>query len=103
MTGAKIPADRTIDGIDQTDLLFGKSETGRKDFYFERAGVRLGKWKYLTAKAMFRGYAREDGRKEVEELYDLEADIGEKTNLAEKNPEKLAELRKHFETIKNSK
>ena len=47
LSGAKVPDDRTIDGIDQTDLLFGKRETGRKDFYYERAGVRLGKWKYL--------------------------------------------------------
>jgi arylsulfatase len=29
--GAKMPTDRPIDGVDQTDVLFGKSETGHRD------------------------------------------------------------------------
>ena len=29
--GAKMPTDRPIDGVDQTDVLFGKSETGNRD------------------------------------------------------------------------
>ena len=78
--------DPGIDGIDQTDLLMGKTETGRKTFYFDRAGIRFGKWKYLRAKAHFYGYAREDDRPEAEELYNLKKDIGERENLAEKHP-----------------
>jgi len=39
------------------------------------------------------GYARDTQRKEVEELYDLEADIGETKNLAEKHPEIVSELK----------
>lgn len=35
--------------------------------------------------------AREDDRKEVDELYDLEADVGETKNLAEQYPEKVSE------------
>src|SRR5499427_3150924 len=29
--GSKIPTDRPIDGVDQTDVLFGNSETGNRD------------------------------------------------------------------------
>ena len=93
LAGFDIPEDRRIDGIDQTDLLLGKRETGREYFYFGRAGVRQGRWKYLTPKAHFHNYAVEDDREKVEELYDLETDLGERTNLAENHPEKLVEMR----------
>ena len=95
LSGFKIPDDRVIDGIDQTDLLLGKSGTGRETFYFDRAGIRKGKWKYLKANAHFYGYAREDGRPMEEELYDLENDLGETTNLAKKHPKIVTELRKY--------
>ena len=55
-------------------------------------GVRQGKWKYLKAKAHFHGYAVENDREKVEELYDLEADLGETTNLAHENPEVVMRL-----------
>ena len=99
LCGFEAPKDRRIDGIDQTDLLMGKTETGRKTFYFDRAGIRFGKWKYLRAKAHFYGYAREDDRPEAEELYNLKKDIGERENLAEKYPEILAKLRKLTEEM----
>jgi len=100
LAGFKVPDDRPIDGIDQTDLLLGKSDKGRDDFYYDRAGIRVGKWKYLAAKAHFFGYAREDGRPEAEELYDLESDIGETTNVAEKHPDVLQRLRQKYEVLR---
>lgn len=99
LAGFDVPADRRIDGIDQTELLLGKRETGREHFYFHNAGARQGKWKYLRANAFFHGYAIEDDRQKVDELYDLEADLGEKTNLAEKFPEKVIELRALMQSI----
>ena len=93
LCGFEVPSDRRIDGIDQTDLLFGKRETGREHFYYRAAGVRRGKWKYLKPDAFFHGYAKEDDRKQVDELYDLEADLGERNNLADEHPEKIAELK----------
>ena len=78
--------------VDINGLLRGKRETGRDNFYFDRAGVRQGKWKYLKPQAFFFNYSVEDDREMVEELYDLEADLGEQTNLAAKFPEKVAEL-----------
>ena len=56
---------------------------------FHNAGIRVGKWKYLKPDAFFHGYAVEDGRKKVAELFDLENDLEETTNLAQRNPEKV--------------
>lgn len=103
LTGFNVPADRPIDGVDQTELLLGKSEKGRDSFYFDNAGIRIGKWKYLRPNAHFYGYAVEEDREQVEELYDLDADIGETTNLATRNPDILARLRQATEKIMSRK
>ncbi len=99
LTGFAVPIDRRIDGIDQTDLLLGQRDEGRKHFYFHDAGVRQGKWKYLKADAHFHGYAVDESRPQAEELFDLEADLGERTNLAAAQPEKVAELRALMHSI----
>ena len=103
LAGFEVPADRKIDGIDQTDLLLGKRDTGRDYFYFNKAGVRQGKWKFLEADAHFHGYAVDDKRPKADELYDLEADLGERNNLAGEHPEKVAELRALMERIEAGK
>ncbi|MEC7883419.1 MAG: sulfatase-like hydrolase/transferase [Verrucomicrobiota bacterium] len=99
LCGFEVPKDRHIDGIDQTDLLLGKSEVGREFFYFNNAGVRKGKWKYLKPDAHFYGYAVDNARKKVNELYDLEADLGEQNNLANKHPEIVEELKRLMDDI----
>ncbi len=103
LCGFAVPKDRHLDGIDQTDLLLGKRETGREFFYFDRAGVRKGKWKYLKPNAHFYGYAVENDRPQAEELYDLKADLGERNNLAQKHPELVAELRALTEKLEAKK
>ena len=104
LAGFRVPDDRVIDGVDQSDLLFGKSKEGARDtFFYQGNGVRKGKWKYLKAIHRVPGYAQDRKRKKVEELYDLESDIGETTNLAEKYPEKVAELKALMETIREGK
>ncbi|KAA5547111.1 sulfatase-like hydrolase/transferase [Roseiconus nitratireducens] len=99
LCGFEPPTDRLIDGIDQTDLLLGRRETGRDNFYFHDAGIRQGKWKYLKPDAQFRGYAVEDNREKVEELYDLDLDLGEQINLAAKYPDKVAELNRLMKSV----
>ncbi|MEK6237969.1 MAG: sulfatase-like hydrolase/transferase, partial [Planctomycetales bacterium] len=100
LAGFKIPTDRVIDGVDQTDLLLGKNSQGARDtFLYQANGVRQGKWKYLKAKHQVPGYARDRQREEVIELYDLDADVGETKNLASKHPEKVKELEKLTESI----
>ena len=93
LAGFAIPDDLILDGIDQSDLLFGKNDQGRTHFYYNRAGVRQGQWKYLKANAHFHGYAVEDNRPLEEELYNLRDDPQEKSNLASVYPQKVEELR----------
>jgi len=104
LAGFKAPEDRVIDGVDQTELLLGKSEKGaRQTFVYRNNGIRRGKWKYLKAKHNVYGYARDRKREEVEELYDLDSDIGESTNLAARHPKLVAELKREMEKITNRK
>lgn len=103
LAGFEVPTDRVIDGVDQTALLLGESETGARETYlYQTNGVRKGKWKYLKAKHDVPGYARDTMRAEVEELYDLDADVGERTNLAAKHPEIVEELKREFQAIVNA-
>lgn len=85
LTGATLPADRVIDGHDISPLLLGRpgatSPTAQFIYYTAKgalAGVRRGAWKLLF-----------DGP----ELFQVEEDVSEARNLAEKRPELVAELR----------
>jgi len=99
LAGGSVPADRVIDGVDQTNLLLGTQPTGNRNTYFYQSGkhgVREGRWKFLRAKrwagqAPMR-YPKDQGS-DGEELYDLEADLGETTNLAEQHPDVVERLR----------
>ena len=109
LCGFEVPKDRVIDGFDQTDLLLGKSAAGNRETFVYMAhanrakniyavnGIRVGKWKYLKAEHVISGYAQDTEREQVEELYDLHADIGETTNLAGKHPEIVQQLREQME------
>ena len=104
LAGFKVPADRVIDGVDQAELLMGKSPEGaRQTFLYRNNGIRRGKWKYLKAKHNVYGYARDHKREQVEELYDLDADIGESKNLAADNPKLVAELKQLMEKLSKQK
>lgn len=107
LCGFDVPGDRVIYGVDQTDLLLGKSKDGARDTFiycthksrknniYATNGIRKGKWKYMRAKQVIPGYAQVE-RDEVPELYDLEADIGETTNLAAQHPELVESLEKQL-------
>ena len=95
LAGFKVPTDRIIDGVDQTALLLGRKPAGnRETFVYRNNGVRQGKWKYLKAKHNVYGYARDNERQEVEELYNLDADLGERRNLATTHPDIVIRLKK---------
>ena len=83
LTGARIPDDRTIDGKNALDVLLGKAgaKSPHQILYYEVDGIRRGKWKMVS------------GKRRKPELYDLESDLGEKTNLAAKRPGILRELK----------
>lgn len=113
LSGFKVPNDRVIDGVDQTDLLLGKNPTGNRDNFFHTAhlsrkdntytinGMRKGQWKFLKAKITIADFAVDPNRKEVPELYDLETDIGETKNLADKHPEIIEQMNKEVDAFWN--
>lgn len=98
-TGFEIPGDRIIDGIDQTDLLLGKTEMGRETFIFDQVrkyevGIRKGKWKLLLpGRKPEKGhwYLMDFGNNDFE-LYNLEADVAERWNLAGLYPDVVNDL-----------
>ena len=108
LAGYDVPTDRIIDGVDQTALLTGKSATGARDtfHYFcggSMHGVRKGKWKLLIPGRKYcYGYVKDRGTGGLE-LYDLEADVGEKTNLVDKHPDVVAELQKLIKAFRSPK
>jgi arylsulfatase A-like enzyme len=99
-----IPSDRTIDGVDQSDLLFGKNVQGARDNYFyfcknELQAVRRGNYKLiLPNRKQFYGYVKDRGSQEWE-LYDLSNDIGEKTNIASQQPDIVQAIKKLAESF----
>lgn len=99
LAGYEPPTDRILDGVNQADLILGKSETGARNTYHyfcqnELQAVRQGPWKlHLPGHKTFYGYVKDRGSGELE-LYNLQDDIGEKKNLASERPQVVAELQK---------
>lgn len=87
--GAKTNSDFPPDGIDLMPLFTGKENSMERSFFWrnfqrnKQKALREGKWKYL-----------QDGQQEY--IFDVVADPGETNNLAEKNTEKLAALKKKY-------
>ena len=95
-----VPTDRVIDGVDQRDLFFGKSEEGNRNefLYFESEelqAVRQGSWKLrLPNLQKVRNWPEVDRGSQEAELYHIAKDIGEKRNVAEKWPKGVERLTK---------
>jgi arylsulfatase A-like enzyme len=107
LTGAKLPGGK-LDGKDISPLLF--SEAGAKSpheaYYFywnnELHGIRSGPWKLYfphTYRTLEGSMAGKDGKpgpyKEAKtglELYNLDSDLSEKTDVAGRNPEVVRRL-----------
>lgn len=100
LAGAKVPCDRAIDGKDQSAFIMGKTTKSARDtFYYyvrdELHAVRQGKWKLaLPEREMFYYYATDEIPVESPQLYDLETDISEQHDLADKYPEIVKKLLK---------
>ncbi len=91
LSAAKTTPTRKLDGIDLLPILRGTGSPGlpvQRTFYwrtdypaYKQRAVRRGRWKYLLDDT-------------TEMLFDLEADIGERDNLAYRRPDKLEELQR---------
>lgn len=98
VAGVDLPADRTIDGLSLAGHLKsgGQQPLDRDELiwhfphYRHAPGpysiIRRGNWKLLH---YYEG---------IQELYDLQADLGETSNLADKHPDKVRELEQQLMT-----
>lgn len=86
IAGLEPPADLVLDGFDMLPVLAGGQDSPRREMFWKRRemeAARVGDWKWVrTADGEF--------------LFHLAQDLSEKTNLAEQQPEKLAQMRQHF-------
>ena len=101
LAGGETPSDRAIDGHDIWPILSGKpgAKSPYKAFCYYFLGqlqaVRSGKWKLdlpLEEKWDRRRWRSEKGDPSPLELFDLDADIGEKQNVAAANPDVVKRL-----------
>lgn len=98
LAGAKVSSPFSVSGVDQSALVLGATnESARNEFYYYVKGdlhaVRKGKWKLaLPGRTRFFMYSADVKPVTSPELYDLESDIGEKTNVAAQNEETVKDL-----------
>lgn len=100
VAGGAVPADPVIDGRDISPLLLGKStQSPREAHYYFRGytleAVRQGAWKLAIVpqnETMGKGVLP-DAAGSAPRLYNLDEDIGEKTDVAQKHPEIVAQLK----------
>ena len=84
-----VPADRAMDGKNLLPFLTGASKAALHDSLFwdgyeGKRAARLGRWKLVD----------NDGKLE---LFDIEADPGEKSNLAAREPDRVTQLKAAFD------
>ncbi len=113
LAGVPLPSKK-IDGKDITALMFGKpgAKSPHEVFYHYNGGHRLmalrsGKWKLMMAQQYNSptpgkgGIPGKANRKNIElSLFDLESDVGETTNVADKHPDVVARLLRYAEEMR---
>lgn len=94
--GAEIPTDRIIDGKDIRPLMFSDAQATSPHeafFYYKRntiEAVRSGHWKL---------HIRKDDQ-EIQELYNLESDVGETQNVYDQHPDIVKDLMAKIEACR---
>ncbi len=96
LTGQPHNAKDAPDSMNQLAALTGRDPKGRDELtelaQGQVIGLRSGSWKFVPQQ-----------KKQPTQLYDLSVDVGEKNNLVESNPAKVAELQARFDAIVGSK
>ena len=108
LTGQTLNAEDAPDSVNTLDAFLGNDKVGR-DHIIEQGigGLSFveGDWKYISPSKRGK-YAWqtgiETGADPAPQLYNLKDDPGETTNLAEKHPERVAELAAKLEKIKDA-
>lgn len=89
IAGGRLPGDRVIDGRDPLPALAGEGASPHESIFFQYGKygvVRAGRHKLIRTRPT-----------EPWMLFDLDADIGERSNVAAENPEVVAALSEQFE------
>ena len=102
LAGGTVPADRKIDGRDFSPLLLGQSRVSAREAHYYYRGykleaVRVGPWKLaLGPQNESMGKAGKNPAADTVEsgprLYNLDAEIGERTNVAAQHPDVVQRL-----------
>lgn len=117
MLGRSLPPERTIDGLDQWDLMTGKSEASNRDtFYYYMCenleAVRYQNWKLHVSRRPDAGKPSGDhdgtsksvvsirNNEAVQELYNLSEDAGEEHNVYDEYPEIVKLIMEKVETAR---
>jgi arylsulfatase A len=105
LAGGAVPTDRKIDGADISPLLLGTSKESAREahYYFDGnqlQAVRSGPWKLAVARQFERnGKIKENLPRLVKRftptLYNLDDDIGETTDVADKHPDVVKRLQEY--------
>jgi arylsulfatase A-like enzyme len=93
------------DSVDTLGALLGTAKVGRAELIEQAGGqaLRAGQWKYIEASKRPKMNVQtntELGNEAVPQLYDLGNDPGERQNVADKYPDKLAELMARLQAIR---
>ncbi|QZT38685.1 sulfatase [Halosquirtibacter xylanolyticus] len=92
ITGVPLPKDRTIDGRDITPLLFGKKFVKPFNFLYNYtrnnpSAIRQGPWKlHIRIGSQTKNNYGFTASKDKPLLFQVEQDLGERINVADKNP-----------------
>jgi arylsulfatase A-like enzyme len=98
LAGGTVPATPVIDGRDITSILLGQSKESAREahYYFasyDLQAVRQGRWK-LALSPQPEGMGKQAAKTPAGmRLYDLDAEIGEQTDVAAQHPEVVAKLK----------
>jgi arylsulfatase A len=98
LAGGTVPATPVIDGRDITPILLGQSKESAREAHYYFAGydlqaVRQGRWK-LALMPQPEGMGKQAAKTAPGlRLYDLDAEIGEQTDVAARHPEVVAKLK----------
>ena len=98
LAGGTVPATPVIDGRDITPILLGQSKESAREAHYYFAGydlqaVRQGRWKLALA-PQSDGLGKNAAKTSPGlRLYDLDAEIGEQTDVSAQHPEVVAKLK----------